>query len=154
MAVFWNLTCTLIHRYQHFSGIFRSHHQDSRLRQVSVKCWYINTTIHDVTHHKTAIFIGVWQTETSHVLSSTNITNNENIITWKCVIPVVRVKTENWKRVCSQTQLRQLRCFNDYTRQLHVSALLAIFRLSSRDYIYCACTWWRDLYIWALLHNK
>ena len=29
-----------------------------------------------------------------------------------------------WKleRVCSQTQLCQLRCFNDYTRQLHVLA--------------------------------
>ena len=26
------------------------------------------------------------------------------------------------ERVCSQTQLSQLRCFNDYTRQLHVSA--------------------------------
>ena len=26
------------------------------------------------------------------------------------------------ERVCSQTQLCQLRCFNDYTRQLHVSA--------------------------------
>ena len=26
------------------------------------------------------------------------------------------------ERVCSQTQLCQLRCFNDYIRQLHVSA--------------------------------
>jgi len=26
------------------------------------------------------------------------------------------------ERVCSQTQLCQLSCFNDYTRQLHVSA--------------------------------
>ena len=26
------------------------------------------------------------------------------------------------ERVCSQTQLCQLRCFNGYTRQLHVSA--------------------------------
>ena len=39
---------------------------------------------------------------------------------WKCVIPVVCVKAG--KGVCSQTQLCQLRCFNDYTRQLHVSA--------------------------------
>ena len=29
---------------------------------------------------------------------------------------------ENWKRVCSQTQLRQLKCFNDYIRQPNVSA--------------------------------
>ena len=39
--------------------------------------------------------------------------------TWKCVIPVVFGKQG---RLCSQTQLYQLRCFNDYTRQLHVSA--------------------------------
>ena len=60
-----------------------------------------------------------------------------------------------WKleRVCSETQLRQVRCFNGYTGQLHVSAptgrlqenlrsyyiyiyiyiLLAILRLSSRE---------------------
>ena len=29
---------------------------------------------------------------------------------------------ENYKSVCSQTQLFQLGCFNDCTRQLHVSA--------------------------------
>ena len=48
----------------------------------------------------------------------------------KCVIPVVCVRVCvcvcvcEWKleRVCSQTQLCHLRCFNDYTRQLHVSA--------------------------------
>jgi len=35
------------------------------------------------------------------------------------------MKTEifwDLERVCSQTQLYQLRCFNDYTRQLHVLA--------------------------------
>ena len=53
---------------------------------------------------------------------------------WTCVIPVVCVKLE---RVCSQTQLCQLRCFNDYTRQQHVSAptghLQVVFK---RTYIY------------------
>ena len=38
---------------------------------------------------------------------------------WKYVIPLCVWKLE---RVCSQTQLCQLRCFNDYIRQLHVSA--------------------------------
>jgi len=35
-------------------------------------------------------------------------------------MPVVCVKT--WRIVCRQIQLCQLRGFNDYTRQLHVSA--------------------------------
>jgi len=30
--------------------------------------------------------------------------------------------SDDIKRVCSQTRLCQIRCFNDYTRQLHVSA--------------------------------
>ena len=29
--------------------------------------------------------------------------------------------------VCIQTQLYQLRCFNDYTRQLHVSAPTGLY---------------------------
>ena len=33
-----------------------------------------------------------------------------------------RCVCENWQKVYSQTQLCQLRCVNDYTRQLHVSA--------------------------------
>ena len=41
---------------------------------------------------------------------------------WNCVITVLCV----WKleRVCSQTQLCQLRCFNDYTRQLQLFTTL------------------------------
>ena len=38
--------------------------------------------------------------------------------TWMCVIPLCVL---NLERVCSQTQLCQLRSFNDYTRHLHVS---------------------------------
>ena len=33
-----------------------------------------------------------------------------------------RTLNERLERVCSQTQLCQLRCFNDYIRQVHVSA--------------------------------
>ena len=40
-----------------------------------------------------------------------------------------------WKleRVCSQTQLCQLRCFNDHTRQLHVSAPTGHLQVSSSE---------------------
>jgi len=44
------------------------------------------------------------------------------------------------ERVCSQTQLCQLRCFNDYTRQLHVSAptghLQVVFKRNYGSTIY------------------
>jgi hypothetical protein len=33
-----------------------------------------------------------------------------------------RIPQWSLERICSQTQLCQLRCFNDYTRELHVSA--------------------------------
>ena len=42
--------------------------------------------------------------------------------------------------ICSQTQLYQLRCFNDYTTQLHVSAptghLQVVFKRTSGPTIY------------------
>jgi len=40
------------------------------------------------------------------------------------------------ERVCSQTQLCQLRCFNDYTWQLHVSAPTGLTDTVVFDYIH------------------
>jgi len=48
------------------------------------------------------------------------------------------------ERVCSQTQLCPLRCFNDYTRQLHVLAstghLQVVFKRTYGPTVYIVCT--------------
>ena len=44
-----------------------------------------------------------------------DVSNRLGMKEWRIVLHLL-------ERVRSQTQLRQLRCFNDYTRQLHVSA--------------------------------
>jgi len=81
------------------------------------------------------------------------------VFTWQCrglcewlVLVLLGESNEIiWKleRVCSQTQLCQLRCFNDYTRQLHVSAptghLQVVFRRTEGRIIYSVRT--RDLSI-------
>ena len=85
--------------------------------------------------------------DSTHSLRITCTTNLWITVRLNCVVPVlcvcVCVCERELERVCSQTQLCQLRCFNGYNQKNYMFRhLLAIVRFSSRElmvllYILC-----------------